>query len=339
MPVRLVVGKNGVLLEQTIVFEVLQEYAVGGRGERIVLGNVRLNLSEYVDQSDGGDDEGVCRRHLMQDSKINSTLKVRWMLCVCLSELTAADRCLHETDRGRQELHRVGIPRGRPPYLTPSSPVLKTAQVFSGIAGLVSGEQGEAEDAGGTLSHRPLSQAVRANRWPATPSLTTKSREAGELQDMYRRTLAAFWTAQPGELKADECIEDIFAGGDGWGDRDKPYDSAPAASALLDGAASRAGGRGGSMGESEPLAAHAAAASRAQHRAAEAHRKSHETLRPADADAVGSRPRSSGLEHQASKLQPDDRHRYRRVNDVDEFAVRDDLRCWRLPRVTEERRR
>ena len=34
---------------------------------------------------------------------------------------------------------------------------------------------------------------------------------------MYRRNLAAFWTAQPGELRADECIEDIFAGGDGWG--------------------------------------------------------------------------------------------------------------------------
>ena len=68
------------------------------------------------------------------------------------------------------------------------------------------------------------------------PSLSSKSRETGELQDMYRRTLAASWAAQPGvsntsvirstpnaltnslqELKADECIEDIFAGGDGWG--------------------------------------------------------------------------------------------------------------------------
>lgn len=33
---------------------------------------------------------------------------------------------------------------------------------------------------------------------------------------MYRRTLAASWAAQPGEPRADECIEDIFAGGDGW---------------------------------------------------------------------------------------------------------------------------
>jgi len=33
---------------------------------------------------------------------------------------------------------------------------------------------------------------------------------------MYRRTLAASWQLIPGELNADECIEDIFAGGDGW---------------------------------------------------------------------------------------------------------------------------
>lgn len=33
---------------------------------------------------------------------------------------------------------------------------------------------------------------------------------------MYRRALAASWLAQPGELPPDQCIEDIFAGGDGW---------------------------------------------------------------------------------------------------------------------------
>lgn len=33
---------------------------------------------------------------------------------------------------------------------------------------------------------------------------------------MYRRTLAASWSRQPAELPADECIEDIFSGGNGW---------------------------------------------------------------------------------------------------------------------------
>lgn len=33
------------------------------------------------------------------------------------------------------------------------------------------------------------------------PSLLSKSREHGELQDMYRRTLAASWVAQPGVIQ------------------------------------------------------------------------------------------------------------------------------------------
>ena len=71
--------------------------------------------------------------------------------------------------------------------------------MFGGIAGIMTAEQGEPDD----LGH--------------VPSMSSKTRELGELQDMYRRTLAASWTAQHGELPADQCIEDIFAGGDGWG--------------------------------------------------------------------------------------------------------------------------
>src|SRR5258706_6881042 len=37
---------------------------------------------------------------------------------------------------------------------------------------------------------------------------------------MYRRTLAASWAQQAGELPADKCIEDIFDGGDGWSTKD-----------------------------------------------------------------------------------------------------------------------
>ena len=55
------------------------------------------------------------------------------------------------------------------------------------------------------------------NSFKAVPNLKARSKELAELQDMYRRALAASWAAQPGELQADECIEDIFAGGDGMG--------------------------------------------------------------------------------------------------------------------------
>ena len=50
------------------------------------------------------------------------------------------------------------------------------------------------------------------------PTMSNKlSRDIGELQDMYRKTLAASWSSHLHELPADHCIEDIFSGGDGWG--------------------------------------------------------------------------------------------------------------------------
>jgi hypothetical protein len=78
LPVRLTVDRNGMLQESEIHFEVLQEYSPGTRAERIVLGHVKLNLSEFVGGSDDGEDS-VTRRYLMQESKINSTLKVRFL--------------------------------------------------------------------------------------------------------------------------------------------------------------------------------------------------------------------------------------------------------------------
>ena len=60
-------------------------------------------------------------------------------------------------------------------------PPLRTAPVFGGIAGIMSQEVPEAPDDAGQM-----------------PSLSSKSRETGEMQDMYRRTLAASWAAQPG---------------------------------------------------------------------------------------------------------------------------------------------
>lgn len=123
LPVRLTVDKNGMLQESWIIFEVLQEYAGGGRGERISLGNVKLNLAEYVEQSEmaglDGEELGITRRYLMQDSKINSTLKIGIYM-----KQTEGDKNF-------------------------VAPPLKTAQVFSGIAGIVSGEQGDSDDTGG----------------------------------------------------------------------------------------------------------------------------------------------------------------------------------------------
>ena len=193
--VRLTVGKGGMLQECPVHFEVVQEYSAGGRGERIVLGQIHLNLAEYVDaaevQSPGAPDseDGIMRRYLMQDSKINSTLKI-----------------------GISMQHFEGT---RDYY----APQLRTAPVFGGIAGIIAGS----EPAG-----NPQNAAAHTNGdadgqdAAALPNFSTTNKELGEMQDMYRRTLAAYWASQPGELRADECIEDIFGGGDGWGKGGRP---------------------------------------------------------------------------------------------------------------------
>lgn len=129
---------------------------------------------EENDLVDEEAEEGIVRRYLMQDSKINSTLKIGILM-------VQAD--------------------GERNYVAPP---LKSASMFvGGISSIITGanEQGDSEDASGG----------------ALPNLS-KSRDTAEAQDMYRRALAASWDCHPGELNADECIEDIFAGGSGWRD-------------------------------------------------------------------------------------------------------------------------
>lgn len=83
-------------------------------------------------------------------------------------------------------------------------PPLKTAMVFGGIAGIMSAEAGDPDESG------------------HLPSISSKTRELSELQDMYRRSLAASWACQTGELAPDKLVEDIFAGGDGGSMRPPP---------------------------------------------------------------------------------------------------------------------
>ena len=74
--VRLAVDKNGVLQESHVRFEVYHEVLSGDKSDRIMLGRLKLNLAEYVWASEQEGEDAVRRRYLMQDSKINSTLKV-----------------------------------------------------------------------------------------------------------------------------------------------------------------------------------------------------------------------------------------------------------------------
>lgn len=64
------------LQESHIRFEIFHEVLSGDKSDRIPLGRLKLNLAEYVWASEQEGEETVNRRYLMQDSKINSTLKV-----------------------------------------------------------------------------------------------------------------------------------------------------------------------------------------------------------------------------------------------------------------------
>lgn len=62
------------LQECEINFEIIQEFHSSPANEKHVLGKIKLNLAEYVDKVD--EDEGVVRRYLMTDCKVNSTVKI-----------------------------------------------------------------------------------------------------------------------------------------------------------------------------------------------------------------------------------------------------------------------
>jgi len=116
----LTIDKANNLQECYVNFEVVQDYSSTVRGEKITLGYVSLNLTEYVEESEMGADgeEGVVRRYLMQDSKINSTLKIG----ISMKQLDGERNFV--------------------------APPLKTVAVFGGIAGIMAGEQNDADEAG-----------------------------------------------------------------------------------------------------------------------------------------------------------------------------------------------
>lgn len=167
------------------------------------------------------------------------------------------------------------------------------------------------------------------------PSLSHKSKEHHEFQDMYRTNLTAFWSAQPGELRADECIEDIFAGGDGWGGRP----SYPAHLSQNRDRTSEGDKHGHSDRQSHLKPPHFRHGSNGGARSASSHASQESTPRarasqdstrytPPVGSAVGGR---SSLEQHANSLKADaDARQERNTDEVDEFDLRDDLRSWTI---------
>ena len=153
--VRMSVDKNNHLNECLLELEVVQEF---GLTEKITLGHIKINLAEFVEESETllrdpasptstrrrnnsaglsptsardlklSDEmqreceDGIVRRYLMQDSKVNSTLKVSILLI--------------QVDGERNFI----------------APPLKSAPVFGGIVGFMAPEQNEDEMLGRKLN-------------------------------------------------------------------------------------------------------------------------------------------------------------------------------------------
>ncbi|KAK1750295.1 N-terminal C2 in EEIG1 and EHBP1 proteins-domain-containing protein [Echria macrotheca] len=233
---RIAIDKTSNLSECPIEFEVLQEFSVtgtagiSGRDEKVSLGVIRLNLSEYVEESEA----------ILRDGGVTTSRRVS------INVPTPGDKSSHHRKRSSASAEPDASPRSSHPasdldeewpsadvrdgvvrrYLMQDSrinstlkisilmvqvdgernfvaPPLKTAAVFGGIAGFVANDALEPVDTNADAPGR-------------IPSVSSKAGDMSELQDMYRRALAASWASQPDELLADQCIEDIFAGGNGF---------------------------------------------------------------------------------------------------------------------------
>jgi hypothetical protein len=178
----------------------------------------------------------------------------------------------------------------------------------------MTGEPGDSEDSGNM------------------PAVTSKSREAGdELRELYRRTVAAEWTSQAGELSADKCIEDIFAGGDGWGDQINRRDSTSPLGAHH---SIQADGLG-SLTDND--ARHYQTAKQNGNwqgffrRRQDISRQSRESLKRDDASLRGVRG-SVSFEHPTHQMKGGvENGHVRAMHEMDEFDLREDLRSWKIP--------
>jgi len=151
----------------------------------------------------------------------------------------------------------------------------------------------------------------------------SKSRDHSELQDMYRRALVASWASQKGELPADQCVEEIFAGDDGW-----KYDANAAPRIIQD--------NRNTSGEDLHLYSHdrtqsgGSSNSRSTITGSGSGRFGHKHSRSRDTlgHAGGMQISSNGTMSEGSER---GRAGFEKANEVDEFQMRDDLVAWRLP--------
>ncbi|KAF2668400.1 hypothetical protein BT63DRAFT_456039 [Microthyrium microscopicum] len=269
--IRLVVNKTNWLEESLLTLEVVHEVPTAGKPDRSLLGVVKINLAEYVEASRQSGDM-IQRRYLLQESKINSTLKV----CIRMSQI--------DGDRN---------------YMAPQ---LKSAPQFVGIAGIIIGEQMDADETG------------------PTPTVNAQSKEAGEdLRELYKKTLAAELTSQPGEPSADQVIEDIFAGGDGWGPNREAFETSSRRGVTSEDTGTWSDVEARALGDGKGSWPDFSNARRMHTKQA-----SRESMRKDEHFRTG-KARGSSFGQSVHRV---DSKEWQQPPEVDEMEVREDLKCW-----------
>ena len=164
----------------------------------------------------------------------------------------------------------------------------------------------------------------------AIPAMS-KSRDHSELQDMYRRALAASWAAQPGELAADQCIEDIFNGGDGW--KEKKHHEVVATPRITQEDSASASGDEQNQRRSHHHRTKSGSSTKSQTTItgkSSSHHMGHKHSRSRD-----SVQHATGIQSPQTETSSENSERgrsgFKKAHEVDEFEVRDDLVAWRLP--------
>ena len=141
---------------------------------------------------------------------------------------------------------------------------------------------------------------------------------------MYRRTLAASWQLIPGELNADECIEDIFAGGDGWtsaGGGDRKAKSVR----LYEGSTSS---RRDATSDSDSLSQLSVGTSTPITVANTAGDKPAPSLLTVEPLTANGKPKAYALSVMTARSKPPTKSRHQ---ELDELEARADLVSWRMP--------
>lgn len=198
---------------------------------KIQLGKVIINLSEYVRE----DEMPITNRFLLKNSKVNSIINIT--IQMKLVRGTYADFVLQHTNNSNSS--GVSMPStnsngsnrngfGTHPPIQPLTLIdphqTNGNSEYSGNGSTnPSSPRKSSHSSGGLYPMSPLSangmgtSTLKSGQSSTTKGLSTISTSMNPLVDsLYAKTFHLPWDPRPNELSPRECIEDIIKGGDGW---------------------------------------------------------------------------------------------------------------------------